>query len=251
MRALRANDYPPRISLIFTMILALSSCTLAPTDQSGSNQSTSTSTAEKSQELSDTPEHDIDIPVEGKLSTKQPSEIDFQSPGGEIVYKMLHTREGGSALDGKNKVLLKFIDDRRVKSQKLVRIQNADGKLVGFIRIIGVYSIVVEDLKNKQAFKLHFENGGHFSLKDKEDNHIYKLVEDSEGLKVGTAGGNEVLFAVKVKDGKASLENRADGKALLCSRSEVPALVLACFALKELDKEQQLGLAYSLMFLRL
>ena len=234
----------------FGAILALTVVLLASCSSNNrTEQAANTATGDDSSvEL---PTTDIEIP-ESEISTRQANTIEFCGPDGAPAFKFVHSRSGssGSAFDAKGRILLRFTDDRSVKTQKFVRIENNEDKLLGFIRVVGIYSINVEDEKKNLLYKLHFDNAGRYSLRDPQDRVIYRLLDASGNLKIQKGETGKTLFGTGIKGGKVELRS-ADGNIVLSSRPEVPALALTGFGMKELTKEQQFGLAYSLLFMRL
>lgn len=235
--------------IILPLLLALSACHSGDKAREESNDTFKESNNAQTSPVG-TPSESADS--QGSDTTAiSSSSVQFKQDNGKDLYKFLHSREGGKVEDADGNVLVSFFDNRD-KGYKSVRVFDASSKESSVIRLPNSEQILIYDYRGGLLFKLNFKDDRHYKLKDAEGKTLYKVKEESYGLKIEEGEGEDgkALCKVKVKEGKVSLKD-ADGKTILYAKSDVPAQGLACFAMEKLSKEQQYGLAYALMFLRL
>ncbi len=191
---------------------------------------------------------DIDIPKED-LKNDTLSSVTFKNAEHAIAFKMMHNKDGGAIIDDTGKVKFSFVEDHKEKARRLIRVKDGKGAVIGVVSVVGVDLIELADANKYKQYALKFDGERVFKLKDAENNVLYKIKDESYGVKIETADGT-VAGKVKVKEEKVTLKN-ASNELVLSTRSEVPAPALACFAMDKLGEKEKYSLAYSLMFLRL
>lgn len=237
--------------LLLAALTQITSCSVdkrMTTSGSDSSPDTSQTAVKENEEPASLKQIDIDIPKD-ELKHDTMTAVTFKRKDHSVAFKMMHNKDGGAALDENGKVKFSFIEDRSHKGKETIRVQDAKGTLLGIVTVTGVDLIELDNAKKYKEFALKYDNERVFKLKDAENNLLYKLKEESYGIKVEDGEG-AVCGKVRVKEEKVSLKNSAN-ELVLSTRSEVPAPAVACFAMDKLNDQQKYSLAYSLMFLRL
>ena len=234
----------------FIFVLAASICMLSachsppayehkeeapPTATSSSQKSsTSTSSSAGSSEQSNT-------------ATSASGNVEFKSGEGQKAFYLTHGEKGGNVAGPDGNYLLSFTEKIH-HEKKVVAVQGTDGKFVAYVSIPAADHLKIEDQNHKELYKLKMDDD-HSKLKDSSGNTIYKLRNEDYGIKIEDGDTKNVLCKVKSKEGKISLRSQ-DDKTVLYSDVSMPPLVMACFGMDKLSKDQQYALAYTLMFLR-
>lgn len=237
--------------LVLAFLCQLTACSVdkrMTTTGSDSTPAPNQTAVKQAEEPESLKQIDIDIPKED-LKNDTLSSVTFKNGDHEMAFKMVHNKDGGAIIDGAGKVKFSFVEDHKEKTRRMIRVKDGKGTVVGVVSVIGVDLIELADAKNYKDYALKFDGERVFKLKDAENNVLYKIKDESYGVKVETADGT-VAGKVKVKQEKVSLKN-ASNEVILSTRSEVPASALACFAMDKLGEKEKYSLAYSLMFLRL
>lgn len=236
-------------------LLALSLCLLTAcqttkvmTTSSDSQQPSKTETSTDTS--ASTTESEADLDLKKPAAPLGDAILEFKSEDGKPAFMLIRKDEKGSVTDSSGKLLLQ-IKEKQSGKEKFIKVEDASGKVVSYVRMPGLNSIKVEDGNHNLVYKLRFEKDLHYKLKDADDNVLYKIKEQPYGLKLEEGPDNTPIFKVKVKEGKVSLKAVEGDKTVLYAKSDIPPSVLACFAMNKLSKEQQYALAYALMFLRL
>lgn len=222
-----------------------------PTNSSSDTTSTGSSNSSAEAESKPASNDDIDIPPAGS-SSKAPTSLEAESEDGKSLFKIVHAKSSGNVLSSEGKILLSFVENKESKS-KYVRVEDASHNCIGYVKFSALNKMKLEDSNKKELFMLHFEQNDKvenaFKLKDANNKTLYKIKDESYGLKLIEGEDGRTLYKVKVKNNKTKLKSE-DGKTVLCSKSDAPPTVLACFGMDKLTKEQQYSLAYALEFMR-
>jgi hypothetical protein len=173
--------------------------------------------------------------------------VEFKSGEGQKAFHLTHGEKGGNVVAPDGNYLLTFTEKSH-KGKKMVAVQGTDGKFVAYVSMPATDHLKLEDQSHKELYKLKMDDE-HSKLKDNSGNTIYKLKNEDYGIKIEDGDTKNVLYKVKSKEGKISLRSQ-DDKTVLYSDASIPPLVMACFGMDKLSKDQQYALAYTLLFLR-
>lgn len=166
--------------------------------------------------------------------------IKFKQESGAEAFTMKLLEDGAKLIDPSEKELARYKQDETRK----IKIKNAEDKVLGYIVPEADYWKIKDAQQTQELYVLRHQDGQDYKLENGENQLIYHIRVRNYGYEI-EAPGKQSLYKVKLRDGKISLRDASD-RTILATRAKVLPIVVACFGMDALSREQQAGLAYAI-----
>jgi hypothetical protein len=169
------------------------------------------------------------------------SGIELEGANGADVLRLKPRESDVQLTDGDGTTIARF----RIEEGRL-RIREAVGGPVGFVeREEGMGFRIVEAPSGEVLYTLRAEPDGDLRLGDGNGELVYEIKARDYGFKVIDAKG-QLEGKIRTKEGKISVRDAA-GETVLGTRDPVPAVAVACLALRSVRLSYRAGLLLAVL----
>lgn len=165
--------------------------------------------------------------------------IKFKTEGGSDLFSLKQQADGAKLVDGKEQELARI----KVDNPGKIKLKNAADKTLGYVVVKQGYWKLENPEQNKDLYILRKQNNGDYKLEDAANREVYQVKPRDNGLEILTSN-NQLVYKIKVKEGKTSLRNSSE-KTIFSTKSSISPIAFACFGFDVLTREQQAALAYA------
>ncbi|AFY44945.1 hypothetical protein [Nostoc sp. PCC 7107] len=165
--------------------------------------------------------------------------IKFKTEGGTDLFSLKQQADGAKLVDGKEQELIRIKADKSGK----VKFKNSAEKTLGYVVTEKGYWKLENAAQNQDLYILRKQNNDAYNLEDTGKKVVYQIKSGDNELKI-LKPNNQLVYQVKVKEGKTTLKN-SSGKTVFYTKSSIAPIAFACFGFDVLNREQQAALAYA------